>query len=134
MDDQAMVITGRMNAMDRALLVVLAQASATDRQLVVLRAGLEEERRLRDEDRVRHTQEMKEERKRISDATAIAALVQEEERKRVSDATGNAALVQGQLLMEILAQLKEQREETKEIKISLAGGLSSQSTPMLSYP
>ena len=89
MDDQAMVITGRMNASDKMLQAVIAQASATDRQLAVLQAGLESERRLREEDKARQTQEM------------------EEEKKWIGDATANAALVQDQLLMVILAQLKE---------------------------
>ena len=57
MDDQAMVISGRMNATDKILQAVLA-----------------EERRLREEDKVKHSQEMEKERKRISDATASAAL------------------------------------------------------------
>ena len=73
MDDQAMVITGRMNATDKVLQAVLAQASATDRQLNALQAGLAEERRLRDEDKLRHSQEIEDERKRVSEVMASAA-------------------------------------------------------------
>ena len=58
MDDQAMVVTDRMNATDKVLQAVLAQANATDRQLAALQAGFDLERRLRKEDRVKHSQEI----------------------------------------------------------------------------
>ena len=116
MDRQALVTTGRMNVTDKALQAVLARASATDRLLAALQAGLEEERRLREEDKVRHNQEM------------------EEEKKRISDSMTSAALVQGNILAEILAHMKEQREETREIKSRLPGILGPQSTPMVFSP
>ena len=105
-----------MNATDKALQAVLARASVTDRQLAALQAGLEEERRLREEDKVRHN------------------LEREEEKKRISDLMASAALVQGNILAEILARMKEQREETRDIKSRLSGGPGPQSTPMVFSP
>ena len=84
--------------------------------MAALQADLAEERRLREEDKARLPREM------------------EEEKKRVSHATANAALVHGQVLMEILNQLKEQREENRDIKNSLAGGSGMLSTPMIPSP
>ena len=62
--DQAMIITGTKDDMDRALRAVLERASATDRQLATLESGLAEERRLRVEESIRHSHELEVKRKR----------------------------------------------------------------------
>ena len=124
LDDQAMVMAGRINATDWAILAVPEPANATDRQLAVLETGLAEERHLRTEGNRRYTQEL------------------EEEKKRVNDATSSVNFTKNEILMAMWADIKEPRADHKEQREE-SGDINSRlsaenhdllTSPMLSYP